>query len=154
MTTIHTALDPSGKVHQRISRNRVYSHVVLARRSYEEAMRAAQRYADHKSLASNFQQYMDRLEGRLTYSHETPEEAKASANANLRGARTLEEYRAALIAFAVARVEKEKAEGYYDRWGFLGWTSRPDLAANLARIARGKPTYAEVVIVEAVTVTK
>lgn len=155
----HTATDANGTVHTRNSENRVYTHCVAVRFSYEAALKSAQK--TYKGDASNYAHYKAYIDGTseflvkpsyCTDEHHAVECARAIANAkaNIGDAKSLEEYTANNVAKAVAAVEKSKASGYYDAWQVIGWNSRRDLAEKEAARQRARDSVAEVQILEAV----
>jgi hypothetical protein len=139
----YSATDANGLVHTRTSA-RVYTHMVVARPSYANAVASAS--APWMSTAkSNFKYYSDIISGREDARFTSVERATEE----LGGATTLARYVEILIERALAAVEKSKAEGRYDRFFDKGWCGRPDLADKLAAKARSEG-YAEVAILEAV----
>lgn len=154
----HFAIDANGTTHTRNSENRVYSHCVAVRFSYERALAEAKK--PHRSADSNFHHYAAFLDGtseflkqRSWHTAEQHAEQVAhdieKAKEALAGCATVEEYSAMLIARSVGGVKKAKADGYYDRWHLMGWNSRLDLAQKEAARQRDRASVAEVAILEA-----
>lgn len=79
--------------------------------------------------------------------------SRARALEALDGALTAEAYAEAQIAASVAKVEAQKADGHFDRFGDGGWASRLDLAQKNAGQLAAKPYYEEVRILEAAEVS-
>lgn len=150
-TTIHTARY-NDQVFTRTSKSRTYSHVVLGRDSYEQALAGAQSKGWAKTDASNYRWTVATAEGRAEYGWNRTPERIAEAQAELQGINSVEDYLAAATAERVARVEAKKAAGGFDTYGVIGWTSRLDLAQKLQGQSQGR--YAHVVIVEAERTTK
>lgn len=155
----HIATDANGIIHTRNSENRVYTHCVAIRHSYEAALASAKKAHTHD--ASNYAHYMAYINGTSEFlnkrSWQTDEQhaaecarSIADAKKNIGEAKSVEEYIANNIASAVARVEKAKADGYYDAWKVIGWNSRRDLAEKEAARQRARASVAEVAILEAV----
>jgi hypothetical protein len=141
--TKHTATF-NGQTFTRTSATRVYTHMVVARSSYRYALEKAQVVP---CAESNFNFYRRALDG--SQPHTRPEYAAE----RLMGAETVEQFIELHRAAQVAKVEQQKAEGAFDRFGDCGWCGRLDLAQKLAASKRAWPGYDEVHIVEAVTGT-
>ena len=161
MSNKFTAVDPAGIVHKRTSQNRVYSHTVVGRRSFNANLKAAQE-GHIPTERSNFKFYMAYVNGTSEYlakkSWENEEQHKrrvddevARAVSALAGTTTFEQYRAMLRENAIARVMKAQREGQYDKYVNLGWCGRLDLAQKLASGSLAK-NYEDVRILEAVKV--
>lgn len=154
----HTAIDQNGHAHTRNSANRVYTHCVVARRSYENALAIAN---DPWSVdASNYRFHLAFIDGTSEFlakkSWQTEEQHQAAnaeniadAKDNLAGCNSLADYRAKLKAKRIAGVEAAKAQGFYDKLVCLGWCGRRDLAEKSAAGYRANSYYAEVKILEA-----
>lgn len=140
--------DPLGVEHTRNS-PRIYTHAVIARPSYDNALHSAQNNgtimaATHKSNFHYYRRILG-LEPRPANDHRNvrpswmTEEAfarqqegdKRHAEESLMGAETLDAYVAACVARRIADVEDAKVKGYYDRFDALGFCGRADLAAKL-----------------------
>lgn len=161
-TTKHTATI-DGQTFTRNSQNRVYTHCVVAKPSYEAALRAADAWAPQHG--SNFAYYTEELAdgctGHVYRYHAESEEsyaARAAAQSAERKAHYTEELggdtnRAAYIARKIAEekaaIEKMRAEGYYDRWDVVGWCGRLDLAQKLASSKLCNSYWATTAVVEA-----
>lgn len=160
-TTKHFAICPNGDTVTRTSKSRVYSHVVVARHSYSHDLACAERAGASDVTAKNFAYYRAYLDGTSEFLvrrnwHTDAQHAQqvladvTRATEALGGCETLEAYRAMLRANALARVAERKAEGYYDTFGALGWSSRLDLAQKVAQ-AETSPLYEDVTILAAQT---
>ena len=160
-TTKHFAITPNGTKITRTSKSRVYSHVVVARHSHAFDLKCAENHNTQRNMASNFKFYADFVNGTskfLVKPEWRSEEDHAAemadriqaAKDHLDGATTVEEYSASQTAKALARVAAKLAEGYYDKFGALGWSSRLDLAQKVASQS-DKPYYEDVTILEAHT---
>jgi hypothetical protein len=153
----HTATDRNGTVHTRNSAGRVYTHCVVARRSYENALKNA----SAKAWAySGFDYWRAEADGCGKYQNqkawETVEQHASRvakemkvAKEYLAGATNEAELKTIVIARQVAGVEANKANGYYDNLVCLGWNGSRSLAEKLASSNRAKGYYAEVMILEA-----
>lgn len=155
MTTIHT-VQHSGQTFTRKSKDRSYSHVVLARPSYEHALRIAK--GGNPTLPTNFDFYRSFLDGSNEHMrrklHETAEDHetridrdRAKAIEALGGAETLDQYVANRIEAAIAAVEERKAAGEFDRFVAYSWASKLELATAEAARRRRHFIWAEVVVV-------
>jgi len=152
----YTATDANGLVHTRSTKTRSYTHMVVVKRSYEGDLAAAGASHWTKSDASNFDYYLRIAEGRSPHypsvrwcakyaDRYTPaeiadEDARLTisdaakvveAKAQIDG-HTVDSYVAAQKAKRIARIERLKAEGHYERWYDAGWCGRLDLALKLA----------------------
>lgn len=167
MTTKYFVIDPTGTRHTRTTKNRTYTHAVLALPSYELTLAAVKDRSHPETIRtdkSNYQYHRALLDGSSPYLVK-PDWDKDEAGFNARRAKdiekakervgdcpTFEDYRAKLLREAIASVEQAKANGYYDRWQDKGWCGRLDLAVKLAA-SHDKPgsRYAKVIILEALT---
>jgi hypothetical protein len=173
MTTNHFhAVDANGVVHTRSSKSRVYTHTVVSKPSYGYALAAAQSPDWTKTDRRNLDYYDTIAQGRDPYPRKcyrqdhpekwTPEQIEEERVAveaeNARRVqeaidtvanRTVEQWLADKKAERIERVEKLKAEGYYDSWGNAGWCGRFDLAQKLAHAEKSKAHVAEVAILVA-----
>jgi len=165
MTTKYFVIDPNGVKHTRTTKNRTYTHTVLARPSYELTLAAVSDRSHPETIrteTSNYQYFRAYLDGTSKYLVKPDwqkdeaafavkcEREIANAKANIGDCTTVEQYRAKLLQEAIDRVESAKAQGYYETWQDKGWCGRHDLAVKLAA-SHNKPgsRYAEVIIVEA-----
>lgn len=140
MTNLHIArID--GQIFDRTS-NRAYSHILVGKRSLDDAMLQAERAGLARYVADNYEYYREYLDGTSRYlerkSWERDDAAfearvardLAQAEKALEGCETLGDYREKLRAAAIAAVQSGKAKGEYDTWNDLGWASRLDLATK------------------------
>ncbi|MBB5278684.1 hypothetical protein HNR26_004786 [Rhizobium rosettiformans] len=145
--------DPNGVQHTRKT-DRVYTHAVAVRASYEFDL--AQADCDWAIDGDNWKFAVKMARDGFTgdapkYSWETPEyleSEKARYVSSATPYSSVEEAIAGRRARRVAGVEKQKAEGYYDKFGILGFNGRLDLAQKAAAAAQGG-RWAEVLILEA-----
>jgi hypothetical protein len=154
----HIAIDRNGKSHKRNSASRVYSHTIVARRSYEHALANANRPSDlEKSNYRYYRAYLDGTSEFLVKPSYKSDEAHAQdcaeriekARKALEGCDSLADYQEKCRQAYVAAVEGQKARGYYEEMVNLGWCGRFDLAVKGAARYRGNPYYAEVTVLEA-----
>jgi hypothetical protein len=154
----HTALDRNGKAHKRNSANRVYSHAIIARRSYEHAVARANDVG--RLERSNYSFYAAFLDGSSEFlvkpAYRSEEQHAAYCAEKIEIARKALEGCDSMAAYCemcrldyVAAVEGQKARGYFDELICLGWCGRRDLAEKSAARYRANPYYAEVMIAEA-----
>lgn len=159
MTILHTATI-DGQLVYRTSAARSYSHVVVAKPSYEVALADAERAGKGYQVAKNFEYYVAQLSGtawnagKNSWETEAQHAARLVYEANrakevLGGAETLEAFREKLRSDAVARVEAHKAAGKYDTWIDLGWSSRLDLATKLLNSEGSHSRYSAAKVLEA-----
>jgi len=149
MTTIHTVTDPNGTTHNRTSANRVYTHAVLVRESYEHAMEIAKQL--YEIDGDNWAYDVRKVRNNDHYSWETPEQIERQ-KARAQAYTSRQEAMEGAARERVTRVcEKYKAGGF-DTWSVLGWNGRLDLAQKAASTAG--PRFAEVKIVETTRTTK
>jgi len=131
--TKHTVVLPDGRTAQRVSQNRVYSHVVVGRRSYEIALAnataASAEAIDRKRHEIKRRRALG-LPGDYVVSSfaDLNEQFAREAAAFIAEHPDVQAYVAERRAARVAKVEAAKADGVYDRWNALTWASRPDLA--------------------------
>lgn len=151
--------DPQGRKHTRTSLNRTYTHTVLVRDSYENAIQRCSETGWTRLDTLNFNYYTALVNGthpslKSWYDHETEETFKArcaeyvaKAVKALDGCTDLATYLAREHARRIASVEEGKLQGKYDDWGPAGWCGRFDLAQKLAQKERSSGYRAEVLIV-------
>jgi len=155
--TKHTATAPNGQIFKRTSQNRVYSHVVLGRRSEENAFLSANSKFNRDHDGNSWDWRVKTSEGQGVYAKYASEAedhwGRKRHEENLEEARQFlaanpdrKAYQDRKQADRVADVEKTD----FTKWFDLGWASRIDLAQKNASTYAGKPSYAEVIIVEAV----
>lgn len=150
------AIDPNGVTHTRTS-DRIYSHAVVAKHSYDRALAMANDKGWARTDRSNFDYYCQIAAGNHPYAkkhwdevayaaHKKTVEWIADYNARMDAANaedlanaiertqghTAESYCEAKRLERVASVEAKKADGYYDRFFCEGWCGRADLAHKLA----------------------
>lgn len=147
MATQYLATDALGTTHTRKT-DRTYTHTVVTQYGYEAAVahchaaHAAETARELKSPTANFKYYTDIAAGNDKYPEadwiggaRVVNEARqalriADAQARIEGG--FDAYRARILADALARIEANKAAGYYTRFHNLGWCGRLDLAQKLA----------------------
>jgi len=149
----YLVVDPNGVEHKRKT-DRVYTHAVVVRPSYEFDLAQADR--DWEVDGRNWQFYVkmarDGFSGAAPqYNWETPEyleKTKAEYAERAAAFSNVQEAIAAGRAKRVSNVEKAKANGEYDKYGVLGFNGRLDLAQKAASAAQGG-RWAEVKILPA-----
>lgn len=169
--TKYFAIDANGVEHTRSS-ERVYTHTVVYKASYEHALASAMSKEWDKQEARNFAYYValaNRTHEHAQYVRSTAyhpsytavqidamearkqaeiEKRIVDAAERIKGFADAAAWCAAERADRVAGVEKNKAEGYYDKWFNAGWNGRLGLAQTLANKCSNA---AEVQILEAKT---
>lgn len=134
---------PDGSFATRSSQSKVYTFCVAVRDSYENALKVAGAHYDVD--ASNYKYYVRELNpATQVYAHSPSYLADIAKK--IEGIASAKEFMAAEAARRVAYVEARKADGYYDRWGVLGWCSRHDLAIKLANSQGSSAHFAEAAI--------
>lgn len=163
MTTTKHIATADGQTFTRTSKSRVYTHVVLAKASLDHqlAMVASKFTIDlHRS---NHAFHVGNLNPdcklRPTWQSEASLAAEGQRYAQraaeeLEGTSTVEEYVAKKQAQSFARIEEDRLDGQYERWGVVGWCGRRDLADKLAATTLGRGYYGDVVVVEAQIVSE
>lgn len=156
MPTITHIATYAGQSFKRVSSSgRVYSHVVIGRVSLSHALERARAKYHGKSDANNFAYYVRQAAGEglniwQGHSDEDKErirlERQASAIQELQGCTTPEDYVALKLAQRLAKIERQREEGYYSRFNDLGWASRYDLAQKNAGSKR--PYHEDIFIIE------
>lgn len=141
----HIAILPDNTIATRNSKTRVYTHCVAVRDCSEDAMKRALEAGNRKHVKESHE-YAIRESNPQTarWNHTDEQLARFRADAAL----TFDEYQAKLIADEVAAVEENRANGYYSKWGVVGWNGRRDLAEKLAASEAGHAYRAEVKIIE------
>jgi hypothetical protein len=141
--TRYTATDANGVIHTRNS-DRVYTHTVVYLNDYDAALAGAHTKSWAQLDRSNFEYYQKLVSGNHSYTHVSEKEI-ASAKEKLEATPTVELYLAAELAARVARIEANKANGYYKQYFNAGWCGRLDLAQKLV----SKYQYGEILSVTA-----
>lgn len=162
MPNKHEAILPDGSVAKRTSKNRVYTHCVAVRGSWGYAMSTAKtplrsdpdNFRFHKAIVDGTSEFLGPRDWEKTPEQLARRERDDAASierskVELNGCTDAESYVAMKVAERVAKVEKRKAEGGYDKWSVEGWNGRLDLAQKLAAQMNGKAYIAEVRIIEA-----
>jgi hypothetical protein len=149
---------PDGNTAQRTSLTRKYSHCVIHRLSFDEALRiASDEYV--REDTNNFEfftrvvaagvgsDYYAGRDGR--HRSFRVDEAMHSRAARLLAANPdCETYIATRRAERTQAVRRMEADGYYNEWHVAGWQSRLDLANDVARNLRSRPYFRDVLICE------
>lgn len=140
----------NGQVFHRNSKGRIYTHCVIARPSYEAALRFAR--ADDAGDVRTYWYYRSAT----PYSHDfiggdrvqvgddvyfSPTEFEADFP-------TPESYQDYLRDVRIAEVERRREEGEFDNFIALAWTGRRDLAAKRYD-QESKRSWAEVIVLKA-----
>lgn len=146
--TNYIAIDPAGQLHTRKT-ERVYTHTVLFKYSYEDQMREANRDqsvdGDNWEFSCRMVEWGGVYRGKREKWHSDEEIARNLATNEALKAKA--NNRAEAIANGraerVAHIEARKAAGFYEKWVNAGWCGRLDLAQKLAA------KYSGSVIIEA-----
>jgi len=172
MTNHYHAIDAAGGIHTRSSKSRSYTHTVVVRPSYENALLFAQSKDWTKTDRRNLEYYDTIAQGRDPYPRQnymanhperwTPEQiAEEQVRVDAENAKRVEDAIATVANRSVEQwladklqerldiVEKQRAAGYYDSWHNAGWCGRLDLAQKLAGSEQAKKHVAEVAILVA-----
>lgn len=155
-----TAIDPAGKTHKRNSKERVYTHTVVALPSAARHTLLAMSKEARAMHRRNFAYYSEQADGTSHFlnrnSWETEEQnadrrkrAMESAVKTLNGCTTAEAFEGMLVQRDVDHVHRQIVEGYYDTYQNMGWCGRADLAAKLKTTVENRG-YIEVTILPAV----
>lgn len=152
----HQAVLPDGSIAKRSSESREYSHMVAVRRNYDGDLAAAKASSHGPRDKRNFAYYVELASGAHDHVQPAPWRSKERCDEGIARAAALiapyadaEAYAAAQQAERIARVEANKADGVFEKWGALGWSSRPDLAQKEFNRAMANSYYAEAKIIEA-----
>lgn len=136
MTTNYIARLDGEIVGKRSTKNRTYSHAIVAQ-DVEDAQRAwAYDYKADKTDRSNFDYYSSIVRDGAKHRHftyDTPEQIAtqiADAQAKVEGG--FDAYAARLREAAIASFEEKKANGGFAPY-VIGWAGRRDLADKAAR---------------------
>ena len=143
---IYTAVDPNGTEHRRTTADRVYTHTVVARHSYE---------FDIANLDADARQwdtyaYHLRESDPATANGGTSPEKLARHKAAIQGCTSEADYLEKLRREKRAGIEANKAKGFYDAYGNYGWAGRPDLAQTSAARLRKGGRLVDVTILDAI----
>lgn len=135
-TTIHTVTFPDGKTAGRTSKTKTYPFAVIGQPSKASALAAARSTTSDKNHFS-FLSNCASVQPGATYPEpgfSFPVSAKHHAEGLIMLEQTpdVADYVAGRVAARVAAVEARAAEGFYDRWSALAWSSRRDLAEKAA----------------------
>lgn len=145
MPAIKYSAEHNGQIFTRKSQ-RTYTHTVVARRNMDAAIKCESDKAWNKVAFSNHAFFSQEANPATRKHSVTPEqEARYQAIA----AMTKEQYAESLMRERLARIEKNRLAGDYDRMVNLGWCGRPDLAQKLAAKERASGWYLDVTILEA-----
>lgn len=133
MTTF-TAIDPSGTVHTRNSKERTYTHMVVGKLSWVEytnmvtskEARAVHRFnfKYHDAIAKGTSQWLDKL------TDDDRDITISDAKDHLKGCDTAQDYENMMVNAALERIRHGIALGYFDKYRVIAWCGRPDLAAK------------------------
>lgn len=157
--TKFTAVDPAGLTHTRNSKDRTYTHTVVALPSsvrytlaaMSPEMRKTHRhnFVYHLNIANGTSKWLERglWETEVSHLTRTQQEIARSKNA-LQGCQTAQEYENMMVDAALARIKKGMADGYYATYRNLGWCGRLDLAQKLKTTSENKG-WVSVTILEA-----
>lgn len=147
----YSAVCPDGTIITRQSA-RTYVACVVGRASYENALAQAQTPnpldAKNWEFAGQMVAWGGIYKGERK-SWDTDEQISkqlARYKAIYEQYNSAEEAIAGSVAQAIARVEENKAKGFYDQWSLVGFCGRQDLAVAQTRDSRNARYYAEMVI--------
>lgn len=153
--TTFTVTDPNGKTHKRTSENRTYTHAVIARPSYECAIKHLDNKRAEQNTRSNFEYHLGFANGtsrwltKNTWETEQQHQERAAREIarsveELNGSKTADEYVAMVRKQHLDRIEEARAKGFYDTFTCVGWCGRLDLAHKLASTTSGNDYYTDV----------
>jgi hypothetical protein len=157
--TKFTAIDPAGLTHIRNSKDRTYTHTVVALPSsvrytlsaMSPEMRKAHRhnFKYHAAFADGTSQWLERKVWETEVQHLTRTQQEiARSKSALQGCETAQEYENMMVDAALARIKKAMTDGFYATYQNLGWCGRHDLAQKL-KIASENKGWVNVTILEA-----
>lgn len=133
----------AGQVFTRTT-HRTYTHLVIARRSIDEAIARVHGEANSKTFAKDYAYYCrEANDATREFKHTEQQIARYQSIA----AKVFAEYRNEWIAEHLAIVEKQRQKGWFDTFNVVGWCGRPDLAEKSAASAKKQPWNAEVKII-------
>lgn len=131
--TTYTVTAPTGEVLTRTSQNRIYTHAIIGRHSYEAAMQRANRISAvdkdnhdfYVEMANETHRLAERREWHTVEQHaaEIAKYKTLAAQAPNRDA-----YAELQRSIRVQAVEALKKSGFYERFVAMTWCGRPDLA--------------------------
>ena len=158
-TTKHIATI-DGQTFTRNSKSRVYTHCVVAKPSIDHALATAQSEGARDLYRCEYRWHQKAVTsgGRLfeQSKHMTDEDYHEQCKRDLMFARRAlvgkqseDDFVSYHVDDMLAWIEKQREQGFYDRWVERGWNSRLDLAQKLAATTRAHPYYGDVVILEA-----
>lgn len=137
--TTYIATAPDGTVGKRTTKNRIYTHAVIGRRSYIKELATANSKGKQKSDGESWDYYMALNAGtheHCKFQHLDDDKHRAEwahfahSNPNRAG------YIARRHAERLAEVADNQASRYYQVWHTITWCGRPDLAQKqIARLA-------------------
>jgi hypothetical protein len=144
-----TAVDPAGLTHTRNSKDRTYTHTVVALPSSVQRTLAATSPAMRKTHRSNFVYHLNMANGtskwlertlwetEVSHITRTKQEIAKAQNA-LRGCQTAQEYENMMVDADLARIKKAMTDGFYATYQNIGWCGRLDLAQKLKTTSENK----------------
>lgn len=124
--------------------DRIYTHVVIARPSLDEAIAHVHGEANGKTFAKDYAYYCREADDATREFEHTEQQI---ARYRTIASKPFAEYQTEWIAEHLAIVEKQRREGWFDTFRVVGWCGRSDLAANLAAGARAKPWHVDVTVI-------
>ncbi len=157
--TKFTAIDPAGKTHTRTSKERIYTHTVVALPSAPRAVLNVTSKEARAMHRQNFAYYREMADGTSRFlerkSWETEaQQAERKANGIENGIKALDgctnaqEFENMMVSRELARIQKQREEGYYDTYHNMGWCGRLDLAQKLKTTSENR-NWIEVTILKA-----
>lgn len=149
MTNRFYAIDPAGQRHTRTSKGRTYTHVVLrfngGQAQYEADVSKAKAEYTPANQLKTWTAYKDWSEGRNDagqIAHMARQglpvrplsDSLRKAGVDFMAAYpTVEAYASRCLADKLEVIEQTKAGGWYDKYTYVGWCGRLDLAQSLAK---------------------
>jgi hypothetical protein len=141
MSIQYIALHDGKQVGMRTSTVQIFTHVLLGRPCYEDAIEVNSRHWNHD--AEDFAYYAEALAG----TNKWP--SGQNAERELGGARTAQTFQAMRAARRIDHIEKNKDEGYYDTFAALAWCGNRDLAEKEQASYTKSGYYTDLTVVSA-----
>lgn len=130
MTTRYFIVDPNGKRHTRTTKNRTYTHAVIARRNLDVALERARWPGWDELDRSNHAFYV--REANPATRRFGPYSDEKLAEYVRYAAMTADEYVADQLKQRLDQVTQDVEDGDFDVYRVVGWNGRLDLAQKLA----------------------
>lgn len=136
--TTFTATCPDGSTVTRSSATKTYSHAIIARLSYDNALRQAREttndrtHWDYATKCASVQPGEKYPSPKFSFTVGQDQHDEGQSLLRVYGADGVGAYCAARVAERIDRVEDRKARGEFEKWVALAWASRADLADKAA----------------------